>query len=121
MVDTWNVHILHDTELGAQHRTTLISCQFARYNIDIVALSETRLPEEGSLVEVGTGCTFFCSGLSKDNRRIHGVGFSARTALLSNTKESPITIDERLMILRLFLAKNHFAIFVSVYSPTPVF
>ena len=30
----------------------------------------------------------------------------------------PITIDERLMTLRLPLAKNRFATFVSVYSPT---
>ena len=31
------------------------ACELARYNIDIAALSETRLPDEGSLVESGTG------------------------------------------------------------------
>ena len=40
------------------------------------------------------------------------------TALLQSTQESPIAIDERLMTLRLPLAKNRFATFVSVYSPT---
>ena len=48
-----------DTGLGAQHRTALIACELARYNIDIAALSETRLPDEGSLTEMGTGYTFF--------------------------------------------------------------
>ena len=67
---------------------------------------------------MGTGYTFFWSGLSTVACRIHDVGFSVRTALLQSTQESPIAIDERLMTLRLPLAKNHFATFVSVYSPT---
>ena len=44
---------LQDTGLGARRRTALIACELARYNIDIAGLSETRLPEEGSLVEMG--------------------------------------------------------------------
>ena len=91
----------------------LIACELARYNIDIAALSETRLPDEGSLVEMGTGYTIFWSGLPTVARRIHGVGFAVMTVLLQSTQESPIAIDERLMALRLPLAT-----FVSVYSPT---
>jgi len=34
-------------------RTTLIAAELHRYNIDIAALSETRLADEGSLTEVG--------------------------------------------------------------------
>ena len=67
---------------------------------------------------MGTGYTFFRSGLPTDARRIHGAGFAARTALLPSTQESPIAVDERLMTLRLPHAKNRFATFVSVYSPT---
>ena len=67
---------------------------------------------------MGTGYTFFLSGLPKVARRIHGVGFAVRTVLLQSTKESPIAIDERIMTLQLPLAKNCFATFVSVYSPT---
>ena len=63
MVASWNVHTLQDTGLGARRRAALIACELARYNIDIAALSETRLPDEGSLVETGTGYTFFWSGL----------------------------------------------------------
>ena len=118
MVASWNVRSLQDTGLGARLRTALIACELSRYNIDIAALSETRLPDEDSLVETGTGYTFFWSSLPTVARRIHGVGFAVRTALLQSTQESPIAIDERLMTLRLPLAKNRFATFLSVYSPT---
>ena len=67
---------------------------------------------------MGTGYTFFWSGLPKIARRINSVGFSVQTASLQSTQESLIAIDERLMTLRLPLAKNRFATFVSVYSPT---
>ena len=65
-----------------------------------------------------TGYTFFWSGLPKVARRIHGVGFVVRTALLQSTQESPIAMDELLMTLRQPLANNRFATFVSVYAPT---
>ena len=118
VVASWNVRTLQDAGLGARRRTALIACELARHNIVIAALSETTLPDEGSLVEMRTGCTFFRSGLPTVARRIHGVRFAARTALLQNTQESAIAIDEQLMTLRLPLAKNRFATFVSVYSPT---
>ena len=116
MVASWNVRALQDTGLGARRRTALIACEFARYNIDIAALSETRLPDEGSLVETGTDYTFFFwNGLPTVARRIHGVGFAVRTAPMQSIQESPIAIDERLMTLRLPLAINRFATSVSVY------
>ena len=118
VVKSWNVRTLQDTWLGTRRRTALIVCELVRYNIDIAALRETRLPDEGSLVEMGTGYTFFWSGLPTIARRIHGVGFAVRIALLQSTQESPIAIDERLMTLQLPLAKNRFATFVSVNSST---
>ena len=116
VVTSRNVRTLQDTEVGARRCTTLIACKLARYNIDIAALSETRLPDEDSLVEMGTGDTFFWNGLPKV--ALHGVGFAVRTALLQSAHLSPIAIDERLMTLRLPLAKNRLATFVSVYSPS---
>ena len=118
VVPSWNFRTLQDTGPGARRRTALITCEGARYNIDIATLSETRLPDEGSLVEMGTGYTFIWSGLPTNDRRVHGVGFAAMIALLQSIQESPIEIDERLMTLRLPLAKNRFSTFVSVYSPT---
>ena len=96
MTASWNVRTLQDTGLGARHRTALIACELARYNIDMAALSETRLSDEDFLVEIGTGCTFFWSGLPIVARRIHGIGLAVRTALLQSTQESPIAIHERL-------------------------
>ena len=109
---------LQDTGLEARRRTELIACEPARYNIDIAALSETRLPDEGSLVEIWIGCTFFWCGLAKVACRIHGAGLAATTALLQSTQESPIAIDERLMTLRLKIVKNRFSAFLIVYAPT---
>ena len=85
VVTSWNVRTLQDTGLGARRRTAFISCELARYNIDIVAISETRLPDEGSFEEMRTGYTFVWCGLPTVARRIHGVGFAVRTALLKRT------------------------------------
>ena len=94
MVASWNASTLHNKGLGARRRTTLIACELARYDIDIAALSETRFPDEGSLVEMGTGYTFFWSGLATVARHIHGVGLAVRTGLLRSTQEYSIAIDE---------------------------
>ena len=40
-------------------RTALIGLELQRYNIDIAALSETRLADTGSITEVGAGYIFF--------------------------------------------------------------
>ena len=106
VVESWNVRTLQITGLGTRRRTTLTASEPARYKMDIAALSETRLPDEISLVEMGTGYTSFWSGLPKDALSVHGVGFAVSTALLQSTQESPITIDERLMTLRLPLLKT---------------
>ncbi|KAL6484011.1 hypothetical protein MHYP_G00088840 [Metynnis hypsauchen] len=57
----WNVHTLMDREasLRPERRTALIARELARYSIDIAALSETRLAEEGSVAEPKGGYTFF--------------------------------------------------------------
>ena len=44
-------------------RTALIAQELRRYNVDIAALAETRLPDDGSLTEAGGGYTFFWKGL----------------------------------------------------------
>ena len=90
VVASWNVRTLQETGLGARRRTALIACELARYNIDIAALSETRLPDEGSLIEMGTGYTFFWSGLHTVARRIHGGGFAVRTAPCRAPKNPPL-------------------------------
>ena len=90
MVTSWNVRTLRDTGLGARRRTALIACELARYNIDIAALSESRLPDEGSLVEMGIGYTFFWSGLPTVSYRIHGLGFAVRLRFWGSPKNPPL-------------------------------
>ena len=53
-----------------------------RYKVEIAALSETRLAEEGLLKEVGAGYTFFWSACKKDERREAGVGFAIKSHLV---------------------------------------
>jgi len=95
-----------------------IAAELSRYNVDIAALSESRLADEGSLTEVGGGYTFSWKGLHSDDRRIHGVGFAIRTSLLSQITESPVGINAPLMTLRLPLIKGRYMTVVSAYAPT---
>ena len=118
VVASWNVRTLQDTGLGARSRSARIASELTGYSICIAALSETRLHKERSLVEMRTSYSFFWSDLPKDSRYMHGVGFAVRTVLLHSAQEPPVSIDVRLMTLRLPLSKYRFATFVSVNSPT---
>ncbi len=95
-----------------------MALELARYNIDIAALSETRLHGEDSLTEAGAGYTFFWKGVPEGSRRNHGVGFAVKSKLLQRIPESPIGINERLMTWRIPLAKKRFATLISAYAPT---
>ena len=118
MVASWNGRTLQDSGLGVRRRTALIACELAIYDIDIAALSETRLPDEGSTrgTATQTGNTYFWSGLPKDALHIHGVGFELTTALLQSTQESLNIIYERLMTQRLHLLSTTL-LFLLVSTP----
>ena len=67
-VATWNVRTLLDfsEENPRLHRrTAIVAHELKRYNIDIAALSETRLSGEDNLIEKGEGYTFFLEGLPR--------------------------------------------------------
>ena len=76
-----NVHTLLDRDSTArpERRTALITKELARYRIDIAALRETRLADEGILKDDGDGCTFFWCGKSEAEDRLSGVGLAVRT------------------------------------------
>ena len=118
----WNVRTLLDNTASGRpaRRTALLAVELARYDIDIAALSETRMEEGGSLEETDLGYTFFWKGLPAENRRIHGVGFAVKTSLLRCFPEQPVGISERLMSWRIPLAKSRYATIFSVYAPTLV-
>jgi exonuclease III len=91
----------------------------ARYNIDIAALSETRLSEEDQLTERGAGYTFFWKGKAEGVKREGGVGFAVRTEII-NLLEQPHGISVRIMFLRAPLSCGRYMTVISVYAPTLV-
>ena len=120
-VAAWNVRTMLDrtesTDRPAR-RTALIAQELSRYNIDIAALSETRLADEGSVTEDLGGYTFFWKGYPQNENRIHGVAFAVRTALLRSCVENPVGISARLMKLRVPLTNSRYVTLFSCYAPT---
>ena len=101
-----------------QRRSALIAKELSRYNVDIAAISETRLADEGSMSEPGSGYTFFWKGKAQDEDRNHGVGFAIKSSLLKQIPSLPIGISERLMTLRIPISDKRFATIISAYAPT---
>ena len=84
-IGAWNVRTLMDSSSSdrPERRTALVGRELDRYKVEIAALNETRLAEEGLLKEVGAGYTFFWSGRKKEERREAGVGFAIKSHLVS--------------------------------------
>ena len=61
---SWNVMTLNDSpgNVRPERSTDLVARELQRYNIDIAALSETRLPDSGTLKEHSAGYTFYWQG-----------------------------------------------------------
>ena len=116
---TWNIRTLLDNNPDRpQRRTALVAIELRRYDVDIAALSETRLLYEGSLTEEGQGYTFLWKGYPTGGPHHHGVGLAIKNSLLSSLTQTPIDISERLMSVCIPLAKQRYATFLSAYAPT---
>ena len=100
-----------------QRRTALVRRELDRYKVEIAALSETRLAEEGILKEVGAGYTFFWSGRKKEERREAGIGFAIKSYHVSKTSGLLTGINDRLMTLILPLSGKTHATIVSATAP----
>jgi len=63
-IGCWNVKTPLDRHVTSrlERITALITRVLGKYNIDITALSETRLSDEGQLTEMGSGYTVFWKG-----------------------------------------------------------
>eukprot|EP00914_Ancora_sagittata_P010289 GHVO01019881.1.p1 GENE.GHVO01019881.1~~GHVO01019881.1.p1 ORF type:complete len:196 (+),score=11.23 GHVO01019881.1:905-1492(+) len=101
-----------------ERRSALIARELARYNVDIAALSETRLADQGSLTEQGAGYTFYWQGRAQEERRQSGVGFAIRTDLAKKLTSLPQGVNDRLMTLRLQIQDEKHATIISAYAPT---
>ena len=115
-VASWNIRTLQDTSNMPERRTAVISKVLKKYSIDIVALSETRFPGSGQLRE--DDYTFFWSGRPEEEKRMAGVGFAIRNTIAKKLVEMPVSINERLMYLRIPLLKDEHATLISAYAPT---
>ena len=71
-------------KLTDQWRTALVDKKLAHYKVDIAALSETCLPDEGQLIECSCGYTFFWSGCSVEEWRESGVEFAIKSQIVQN-------------------------------------
>ena len=116
----WNVRSLLDRDTRPERQTALVAKTLAAYDIDIAALSETRLSGEGSLNEVGQGYTFFWRGVPDGHPRIHGVGFAIKNSIVRSLTELPVGYSERLMTVRIPLVKSNYLTLISAYAPTLV-
>ena len=110
-IGCWNVRTLLD-RVGSgcpEHRTA----ELHRLNLDIVALSETRLSGEDQLTEVSSGYSIFWCGKPVNVKREGGVGFAIKSSLLEKI-EQPHGIRDRVMKLRIPLASGRFLSIISV-------
>ena len=116
----WNIRTLLDRKKANRpdRRTALIASELKRYNLPIVALSETRFAGESNLTEKGAGYTFFWSGRKEEQKRESGVGFAIKSSLVNKLDKPPKGINDRIMSLRLPLDKKKYATIFSVYAPT---
>ena len=101
-------------EIKDFRKSKAIDLELHRLNVDIAALQETRLLEDGSIRE--RNYTFFWKGKEADHKREHGVGFAVKNSLLGFI-EQPTGGTERLLKLRLCTAKG-VATFICAYAPT---
>ena len=91
VVGAWNVRTLLDRSGSdrPERRTALVGKELSRYNIDIAALSETRLANEGQLTEAGCGSTFFWICRPADQPRTAGVGIAIKNSVLPKLESLP--------------------------------
>ena len=118
VVGAWNVRTLLGTTRSHVRPTAIVSRELSRYNIDVAALSETRILGETRIDEVGGGYTFFLKGKDLGERHYHGVGLAVRTSLLPLLNgKYPHGVNERLMTVNLHLDGCTLTL-ISAYAPT---
>ncbi|XP_062532968.1 craniofacial development protein 2-like [Bombyx mori] len=116
----WNVRtLLHrDGNACPERKTAIVARELHRYHVDVAALSETHLADEGELVEVGAGYIFFWKGTAASETRHSGVGFAIKNHLVKRLEEYPVHISDRITTLRVHLDKDNYLNVISVYPPT---
>ena len=114
----WNVRTLlaRETINRPERCTALVAMELAKYNLDIAVLGETRFHASGSLNDLEY--TFYWSGKPDGERREAGVGFAIKRDIVAKLTEMPHPVSDRIMTMRIPLAKDRNATIVSTYAPT---
>jgi exonuclease III len=110
-----------DNQTNAERKTALVARELARYNIDIAALSETRIAGEGKLTEADSGYTFFWKGRQTSEKRQAGVGFAVKSVIAAKLNEYPKAVSDRIITLRLPILNGRFVKLISVYKKQTMF
>ncbi|XP_051657480.1 craniofacial development protein 2-like [Manacus candei] len=98
--------------------SALIAHELSHLNIDIAALSEVRLHEEGSLREHGAGYSLFWSGKPRTEKHLSGVGFMIKNSIVPKLENLPTGHSEHIISLRLSLHNKQYVVLFSIYAPT---
>ncbi|GAB1607583.1 craniofacial development protein 2-like [Argonauta hians] len=115
---SWNVHTLQDSSDAPERKTTLASLELSKHNIDVAALSETRLSGTSQFREEKGGYVFFTNGKSPDEPRHSGVGFAIKSELACSLQSLPKGCSDRIITLSLELELGTRVTLVSCYAPT---
>ena len=117
---TWNVRTMTTgltddlRKVSDFPKTAIINNELKRLNVDIAALQETRLREQGSITE--EDFTFFWSGKGEKDKREHGVGFAVSNKLLQMVEPGERG-TERIYTMKLQTQEGVVNL-ISAYSPT---
>ena len=116
----WNVRTMLDkaNSRRLECHSALIAHELSRLNIDIAALNEVRLADQGSFQDVGAGFTLFWSWQPSTDRHLLGIGLMVRNSIASKQEISPMCHYNRIISIRLPLISNQHLTLLSVYAPT---
>ena len=108
---------MQDNDKNPGRKTALIALELEGYNLDIVALSETRFADEGQLSEEpklsqdNPGYTFFWNGKELSEERRNGVGFAIKRNIANNLESLPRGVSDGHNLLM-------FLVFILLYYVT---
>ena len=117
-VALWNVWTLLDGDYHPERRKALVTKELARDLVDITALQATRLEGQGQLKE--STHTFFWIGKPVGCREA-SVAFAISNTIVSKLPKLPHGISERLIHLRIPLAKDRYLSIINVYALTMMY
>jgi len=120
-VASWNVRTLLDNNSNPERRSAVIAHGLQKYNIDIAALSETRVHGNSLFEEAAAGYTFSLTGHPcTDGPSQAGVGFAIRSSLLKRIESRPVVHNPRIMYWTFNYSPANAVTVISAYAPTLV-